>query len=85
MPVEAERIVLTPEMRALHGGVSKVTLDRYEAAGVIPRRRQLSRGRIGWLLSEVNEKLRALPVGPLTAKTAAATQARRAARREARV
>jgi predicted DNA-binding transcriptional regulator AlpA len=52
--------------------ISPASVDRYERQGIIPPRRRLSRGRIGWLYSELVEKMRALPIGPLTERTSAA-------------
>jgi len=84
--VEDERLVgrrLVAEML----GVSAATVDRLEAAGVIPRRRRLSAARVGWLHSELVAVLRNLPEGALTARTAAArapeARARAAKTREA--
>src|SRR5262245_34591442 len=58
--------------------VSVPTLERQETEAIqtgddtFPRRRQLGRGRIGYLESEVDAHLRDLPAGPLVARTAAA-------------
>lgn len=52
--------------------VSPATVDRLEREGIVPPRRQLGRGRVGWLLTELIEKMRALPVGPASERTAAA-------------
>lgn len=90
----AERIISKAET-ARRNGVSVPTWERREAEAIesgdetFPRRRQLGPGRIGYLESEVDARLRALPVGPLTARTAAAStpearsraKATRAARR----
>jgi predicted DNA-binding transcriptional regulator AlpA len=74
----AERIITKTEA-AQRLGVSVPTLDRREAQaaaagdGTFPRRRQLGPGRVGFLESEVDAYLRALPVGPLSGRTAAAS------------
>jgi len=36
-------------------GLSRTSIWRLEKAGMFPKRRQVSPGTIGWLLSEVNE------------------------------
>jgi prophage regulatory protein len=71
----AERVLSKAEVRQ-RTGFSDQTLRREEAAGRFPARRQLSPGKVGWLESEVDAFLRALPTGPLVARTAAANAAR---------
>jgi predicted DNA-binding transcriptional regulator AlpA len=74
-----ERAVVETEERA-HGrsavaemfDCSPSSVDRLEAAGIIPTRRQLGRGRVGWLHSELVAALRALPKGPARGRTEAA-------------
>jgi len=58
--------------------VSPPTVDRREHEDpAFPRRRQLGPGRVGWLASELDSYILALPVGALTERTAAARAARR--------
>ena len=57
-------------------GCSPSTVDRLEVEGKIPRRRQLSGGRVAWIYSELVQAIHALPQGPLTNRTAAALAAR---------
>ena len=57
-------------------GVSPSTVDRLERAGRIPRRVQLGAGA-RWLESELREAVLKLTRGPSTARTAAASAARR--------
>jgi predicted DNA-binding transcriptional regulator AlpA len=73
---EAERLVDRRGVAAMFS-CSPASVDRLEAQGIIPPRRRLSGGRVGWLYSELVKVLRALPTGPLTARTAAARAARR--------
>jgi len=40
-------------------------LGRLEAAGRFPERVQLGEGRVGWIESEVDDWIRALPRGPI--------------------
>lgn len=40
---------------------SRSTIWRWERAGKFPKRRQISRGRVGWLASEIDAFLIALP------------------------
>jgi len=68
---DEERFVGRPGV-ALMFDCSGASVDRLEEQKVIPRRRQLGRGRVGWLYSELVEAMRALPQGPLTTRTAAA-------------
>jgi prophage regulatory protein len=42
-------------------GVTRSTIARWEKAGKFPARRQLGRGAIGWLETEINEWLQSLP------------------------
>lgn len=49
---------------------SAASVDRLEERGIIPARRALSGGRVGWVRSECVDALRALPVGRLTNRTA---------------
>lgn len=42
-------------------GFGKSTVDRLEAAGQFPRRRQLSTAAVGWLASEVIAWMKARP------------------------
>jgi prophage regulatory protein len=51
--------------------MSRTTIWREECAGRFPRRRQLSRGRVGWLASEIDAFLRSRPVVTMGAKSAA--------------
>ena len=60
--------------------VSPASVDRLEARGTIPPRRQLSGGRVGWLRSELVAAMRALPSGPLEPRTSEARRARAARR-----
>ena len=77
--------VLTKSVFAERMGVSPPTVERRELEAIrkgdetFPRRRQLGAGRVGYLESEVDAYLRALPTGPLVERTAAA-RAERAAR-----
>ncbi len=79
-----ERMIRKAEA-ARRKGVSLATWDRQGAEArrrgdeTFPRLRQLGRGRVGYLESEVDAYLRSLPVGPLRDRTAAA----RASRNEA--
>lgn len=57
-------------------GCSVPTLERLAARGEVPAPRRLSRGRCGWLVSELAAHLRALPVEPMRDRTAAARAAR---------
>jgi len=57
VPDRALRIPETEHMT----GLSNVTLWRMEKAGRFPKRRRLSNGAAGHLLSEVLEWLRSLP------------------------
>lgn len=59
---------------------SPATVDRLERQGVIPPRRRLGKGRVGWIRDELIERLRSLPSGPNSERTAAARAARRGAR-----
>ena len=47
-----DRYIRKPEAAAITG-LSEVTLWRLEKAGKFPRRRQLSKNSVGYLLSEV--------------------------------
>ena len=51
----------TPEMLAKLGIRSRSTLYRYESEGLIPARRRLGPGIIGWLSDEVDDLLRSSP------------------------
>ena len=51
-PSEPDRFIADPECRQI-SGLGRVTRWRLEKRGQFPRRRQLSPGRVGWLLSEV--------------------------------
>jgi len=42
-------------------GVTRSTIDRWEKAGKFRARRQLGRGAVGWLETEINEWLQSLP------------------------
>ena len=54
-----------PEVRKAAGGVSDITLDRWEADGKFPRRRQIGPGIVGWLASEIAEWQKSRPAGAL--------------------
>jgi len=68
---------LEPVNRYLHHtevetitGLSPVTIWREEQRNAFPKRREISKGRVGWLLSEINEwltsrgpSLRQKPIG----------------------
>jgi len=51
---EVDRIVLEPERREIEQ-TSPTTVWRQEKADKHPKRRQISPGRVGWLLSELQE------------------------------
>ena len=55
--MDIERIISKPEIETITG-VSAKTISRLEAEGDFPARRQISPGRVGWLLSEVTDWLR---------------------------
>jgi hypothetical protein len=75
----AEKILSRRETAA-RKGVSPATWDRQEAEALAagdptwPRRRLCGKGRIGYLESEVDAHLRALPVGDLADRTKAARE-----------
>ncbi len=54
-----DRIILEKEARSITG-LSKSTRLRLEKAGKFPRRRKLSKNRIGWKASEVQKWLEEL-------------------------
>jgi predicted DNA-binding transcriptional regulator AlpA len=58
-------------------GSSPSKIDRLEARGILPPRRQLGKGRIGWLVEEVRAALEKLPIGPLVERTRVARAAPR--------
>ena len=72
-----ERVLSKAEVKR-RTGHSEATLKRLEDAGRFPMRRQVSRGKVGWLESEIDSFLLALPAGPLRARTLAANRAREA-------
>ncbi len=72
-----ERLIRRKEAAEMLG-CSVSTLERLAARGEVPAPRRLSRGRCGWLASELAAHLRALPVGLLSERTAAARASRRA-------
>ena len=45
-------------------GLGKTTIQRMEARGEFPRRRQIARKRVGWLASEVDEWMATRPAAP---------------------
>ena len=49
---EPDRIVSEPERRKLTG-LSRSTWWRLEREGAVPKRRKLSRNRVGWSLAEL--------------------------------
>jgi len=76
MQDESERIVSRLGVADMFE-CSPASVDRYEHDGIIPPRRRLSRGKVGWLYSELVAKMRALPVGRLTDRTSAARAAKK--------
>ncbi len=42
-------------------GLSRVTIWRYEQAGIFPQRRQLGTRRVGWVESEIMDWLESRP------------------------
>ena len=49
--------------------LSRPTIDRLEKAGDVPRRRQLSKGAVGWDLAEVRDWWEKRPRGPKPPRT----------------
>jgi predicted DNA-binding transcriptional regulator AlpA len=56
-----ERLISFPELRAIHG-LSRVTTWRLEGEGKHPKRRQIGKNSVRWLLSEVLAFINELPV-----------------------
>lgn len=52
-----DRIVREAECKAI-SGLSRTTRWRMERSGDFPRRRRISQGAVGWLLSELMERQR---------------------------
>jgi predicted DNA-binding transcriptional regulator AlpA len=80
---ESERLITRSGVAAMFG-CSPASVDRYEGQGIIPTRRQLSTGRVGWLYSECVAAMRSLPAGPIAGRAAAAREAQRVARERAK-
>ena len=51
-----DRFILAPEVRRITS-LSQTTIWRLEHAKKFPRRRKISPGRVGWLMSEVSQWL----------------------------
>jgi prophage regulatory protein len=47
------KILIYPELNSRGVRLSRRQIDRLEAAGKFPRRVQLSAGRVGWLVDEI--------------------------------
>lgn len=67
---EGFRILDVEEVTALVG-VSRATLSRWQRDGVFPARRQLGRGRVGWLERDVCQWIETRPPAPGTAEARA--------------
>ena len=52
IPPISDRIIRSKETKSITG-LSNTTIWRMEKAGNFPKRRQVSPGAVGWLLSEV--------------------------------
>jgi prophage regulatory protein len=66
-------------------GLSWRTARRLIAAGEFPQRRQISAGRVGWLVSEIDKWAQSRPIGstiPTVQEKAAAKRLRMAAAME---
>jgi prophage regulatory protein len=50
----SERIIRFPELRKKIGGLSTVTVWRWEKEGTFPKRIKLGRNAVGWIESEVD-------------------------------
>jgi prophage regulatory protein len=61
-----DTVMRKPAVKKAVGNPSDQTLDRWEAAGKFPRRRQIGPGIVGWLASEIAEWLNTRPAGPLS-------------------
>ncbi len=62
MAGSGDALMCRAEMAALLG-VTVRTVDRWERAGVIPRRRKVGKRAVGWRAAEIREWLASCPVG----------------------
>lgn len=57
----SDRLILQSQLKEIVP-FSRSTIWRLEKSGKFPKRRQISPGRVGWLLSEIEAYLAKLPL-----------------------
>ncbi|MDY7091575.1 MAG: AlpA family phage regulatory protein [Acidobacteriota bacterium] len=58
--------IIRPKLLAERLGISRVTLWRWERAGMVPKKRKIGPNTVGWLESEILEWLESRPTSSPT-------------------